>query len=163
MIGSLIGAGLKVAGGIYGGIKSAQAMRQVQQNLEDAQARNQAWYDKNYYEDATKRADAQRILQQTEDAIRNRKRQSAAAAAVTGGTQEAQALENAANAQAIANAMTDIAVSGEQRKDNIEAQYQQTRNALDQQQNNLLIGKAHTIAQGVKGVTDAAGNFVGNF
>ena len=163
MIGSIIGAGLSAAGSIYGNMKSAQAMGEVMDNLNARKSQNQAWYDKNYYEDATQRADAQHLLQQTEEAIRNRKRQSQAAAAVTGATQESQAMDNAANAQAMADAMTQIALSGQQRKDSVERQYQAKQKALDDEMNKMRMQKAQAIAEGVKGVTSAAGNIASMF
>ena len=58
MIGSIIGAGMSAAGSIFGGIKAAKAMNQVRDNLEQRKSQNQAWFDKNYYQDATQRADA---------------------------------------------------------------------------------------------------------
>ena len=77
---------------------------------------------------------------------------------MTGGTQEAQALDNAANVQAISDAMSQIALSGERRKDNVEQQYQQKRDAIDDQLNNLTLQKAQAISQAIGGVTKAAGS-----
>lgn len=163
MIGSIIGAGLSAAGSIFGGIKASKAMRQVQENLKNREQRNQSWFDKNYYEDSTQRADAQQLLRKTEEAIRNRNRNAAASAAVTGATQESQALANEANAQAMADAMSQIALAGEQRKDNVERRYQQERDAIEDAQNDLTMKKAQAISQAVQGVTKAAGGIASNF
>lgn len=69
---SLIGAGVKAAGSIYGGIKASKAIREQKRNIENQLRENQDWYDQRYNEDATQRADAQRLLTMTEDSIRNR-------------------------------------------------------------------------------------------
>ena len=72
MIGAIVGAGLKAAGAIAGGIIQRNAMKKVEKNLETQQQQNQDWYDRRYNEDATQRADAQRLLTMTENSIRER-------------------------------------------------------------------------------------------
>ena len=88
LIGSIAGGALGAAGSIFGGISASKAMRRVKKNLQAQKEANQNWYDRRYNEDATQRADAQRILTQTEESIRNRNRQAAGAQAVMGGTDE---------------------------------------------------------------------------
>lgn len=92
-------------------------MKRVKENIQAQQQANQNWYDRRYNEDATQRADAQRILTQTEESIRNRNRQAAGAQAVMGGTDESVAAAKAANAQALADATSQIAVNADNRKD----------------------------------------------
>ena len=77
MIGSLVGAGLSAVGGVFGGISASKAMKRVKNNLQQQKQANQDWYNRRYNEDATQRADAQRILAKTEDSIRNRNRPAA--------------------------------------------------------------------------------------
>ena len=101
MIGSLVGAGLSAVGSIFGGISASKAMKKVKKNLQQQKQANQDWYDRRYNEDATQRADAQRILTKTEESIRNRNRQAAGAQAVMGGTEESVAAAKAANNQAL--------------------------------------------------------------
>lgn len=124
LIGSIAGGALGAAGSIFGGISASKAMRRVKKNLQAQKEANQNWYDRRYNEDATQRADAQRILTQTEESIRNRNRQAAGAQAVMGGTDESTAAAKAANAQALADATSQIAVNAENRKDQIEQTYQ---------------------------------------
>lgn len=150
---------MKIAGGIFGGISASKAMKKVKSNLESEQQENQNWYDRRYNEDATQRADAQRILTQTEESIKNRNRQAAGAQAVMGGTEESVAATKAANNQALADATSQIAVAAEQRKDNIENQYMNTKSELQNKLNNLEINKANAISQAVSGVSNAAGGF----
>lgn len=123
MIGSIIGGALKVGGSIFGGISASKAMKKVKNSVETQQRRNQDWYDQRYNEDATQRADAQRILTITNDSIRKRNRQAAGAQAVMGGTEESVAAAKAANNDAMAEATSQIAVAGDRRKDAVEQQY----------------------------------------
>lgn len=159
VIGSIIGGGMKAAGSIFGGISASKAIKKAKRNIEAQRQKNQDWYDRRYNEGSTQRADAQRILTQTEESIRQRNRQAAGNAAVTGGTDESVAAAKAANNQALANATAQIAAQGEARKDNIEATYMQNDNAFVSQLNDLEQQKAQAIKEAVQDVGDTAAGF----
>ena len=152
----LIGSALGAVGSIFGGISASKAMQKAKQNVKQQARKNQDWYDRRYNEDATQRADAQRILTLTEENIRNRNRQAAGTQAVMGGTEESVAAAKAANNQALADATAQIAVNGERRKDAIEQQYLERDAELQDKLNDFEIGRAEAISGAVKGVTDAA-------
>ena len=143
-------------GSIFGGVSASKAMKKAINNVKEQQQKNQDWYDQRYNEDATQRADAQRILTMTEESIKNRNRQAAGTQAVMGGTDESTAAAKAANNQALADATAQIAVNGEQRKDQIEQQYLQRDAELNQQLQELEMGRAQAISGAVQGVTQAA-------
>lgn len=153
MLGSIIGAGLGAVGGIFGGISKNKMIKKQLQMLAERQRENQDWYDRRYNEDVTQRADAQRLLTMTEESIKKRNKAAAGTAAVMGGTEESVAAEKAAGNQAVADATSQIAASGEQRKSQIEQQYLQKKDALDQ-------AKAELEGQKVNGL-DMAGNVIG--
>lgn len=161
ILGGAIGAGLGAVGSIFGGISASKAMKRVKKNLEEQRKKNQDWYDRRYYEDATQRADAQAILNKTEEFIRNRNKQAAGAQAVMGGTDESVAAAKAANNEALATATTNIAVNGEARKDAIESQYLQTDANIQQQLNDLEQKKAANTAAAIQGVAKAGSNIAG--
>ena len=163
LIGSIAGGALGAAGSIFGGISASKAMRRVKKNLQAQKEANQNWYDRRYNEDATQRADAQRILTQTEESIRNRNRQAAGAQAVMGGTDESTAAAKAANAQALADATSQIAVNAENCKDQIEQTYQQRDSQINEALNNLEINKAQAISQAVQGVAKTGAGIAGAF
>lgn len=152
----LIGSAIGAAGSIFGGISASKAMKRAKKNVEAQRKKNQDWYDRRYNEDATQRADAQRILTQTEESIKQRNKQAAGSAAVMGGTDESVAAAKAANNQALADATSQIAANAEARKDNIEATYMANDNAFVEQLNQLEQGKAQAIGQAVQGVASAA-------
>ena len=163
MVGSLVGAGLSAVGGIFGGISASKAMKRVKANLQEQKRKNQDWYDRRYNEDATQRADAQRILTRTEESIKNRNRQAAGVQAVMGGTDESVAATKEANNQALAEATSQIVVNADARKDQIESTYQQRDAQLNEALNNMAIGKAQAIGQAVQGVTQAGSEIAGMF
>lgn len=156
MLGSLIG-------GIFGGISASEAMKKVRNNIKDRQQANEDWYNRRYNEDATQRADAQRILTHTEEAIKNRNRQAAGTAAVMGGTEESVAATKAANAQAMAEAASRIAVAGDARKDEIETTYRERDARLNDALNNAELQKAQAISTAALGVANAGANIAGAF
>ncbi len=161
LIGSIAGGALGAAGSIFGGISASKAMRRVRKNLEAQKQDNQNWYDRRYNEDATQRADAQRILTMTEESIKNRNRQAAGAQAVMGGTDESLAATKEANAKALADAASQIAVNGENRKDQIEQTYKQRDAQIDETLNNMDINKAQAIGQAVQGVMKVGSGIAG--
>jgi len=154
----LVGAALGAVGSIFGGISASRAMKKAKQNLQDQIDKNQDWYDRRYNEDATQRADAQRILTLTEDNIKRRNKAAEGTQAVMGGTEESVAATKAANAQALADATSTIAVNGEQRKDAIEGQYRQRDAALKQQLNQIEQGKAQAVTGAIEGLLGKTGD-----
>ena len=120
-------------GGLFGGFGKNNAIANQQKQLEKRKRENQDWYDRRYNEDATQRADAQRVLSMTEEAIKRRNRAAAGRAAVMGGTEESVAATKEANAQAMAQAAGQIAAQGEARKDKIEQQYLNRKQNLNDQ------------------------------
>ena len=161
IFGSAIGGALGIGGAIFGGISASKAMKKAKGMVEKQMKDNQNWYDRRYNEDATQRADAQRILTMTNENIRQRNRQAAGTRAVMGGTEESVAAAKAANNQALADAASQIAVNGERRKDQIEQQYMQTKSELNDKLRDIEVGKANAVSQAVQGVVSADRKSVG--
>lgn len=163
LIGSIVGGALSAGGAIFGGISASKAMKKAKKNVEAQRKKNQDWYDQRYNEDATQRADAQRILTQTEESIKQRNRAAAGSAAVMGGTDESVAAAKAANNEALADATAQIAANADARKDSIEATYLSNDNAFVEQLNAIEKGKAQAISQAVQGVANAGESIAGAF
>ena len=163
IIGSAVGGTLGIGASIFGGISASKAMKKIKKNIEGQVRDNQNWYDRRYNEDATQRADAQAILNRTEESIRNRNKQAAGTQAVMGGTEESVAAAKAANNQALADATTNIAIAADNRKDQIEQQYMQNKTDLNNQLNNLEQAKSAAISQAVQGVAQAGAGMASAF
>ena len=117
MIGSIIGGALKIGSAIYGGRQAAKAAREKEKNLQNQIQQNEDWYNRRYNEDATQRADAQRLITLTEEALKKRNKAAQGMAAVMGSSTEAVAAEKAASAQALADMTGQIVANNEARKD----------------------------------------------
>lgn len=161
MIGSIIGGAMKLGGSIFGGIKASREAKKQQKMLDAQKAENQAWYNRRYNEDGTQRADAQRLLTNTQDLLRRQTMAAQGANAVTGASTEAVAAQKAANNQALATATSTIAAASDARKDNIEQQYQANNNALANKQLQVSQQKQNAITQAVQGVAGAADSIGG--
>lgn len=158
MIGALIGAGLGLASSIAGGIANRNARKKQEQMLAQQQRENQAWYDRKYNEDPTKRADTVRLLTQMQEQIKNRNRAAKGRQAVMGGTEESTTAVKEANNKTLADTTSQIVAANEARKDNIEQQYQQNKRSIQGQQMQMEAEKAGDTANVVAGVAGTAAN-----
>ena len=152
----LIGSGIGAAGAVFGGISASKAIKKMKRNIEDQRKKNQDWYDQRYNEDATQRADAQRVLSQTQDMLKRQTDAAEGSAAVGGGTDESVAQAKAQANDTLGNVMSNINAAADARKDEIEQTYKANDNASVEQLNNLEQQKAENIAKSVQGVTNAA-------
>lgn len=158
MIGALIGAGLSVASSIAGGIANRKARRKQEQMIAQQQKENQAWYDRKYNEDPTKRADTVRLLTQMQEQIKNRNKAAKGRQAVMGGTEDSTTAVKEANNKTLSDTTSQIVAANDARKDNIEQQYMNRKNQLQNQQMGLEAEKAADTANAVAGVAGTAAN-----
>lgn len=158
MIGALIGAGLSVASSIAGGIANRKARRKQEQMIAQQQKENQAWYDRTYNADPTKRADTVRLLTQMQEQIKNRNKAAKGRQAVMGGTEDSTTAVKEANNKTLADTTSQIVAANDARKDNIEQQYMNRKNQLQNQQMSIDAEKAADTANAVAGVAGTAAN-----
>lgn len=158
MIGALIGAGLGLASSIAGGIANRKVRKKQEQMIAQQQRDNQAWYDRKYNEDPTKRADTVRLLTQMQEQIKNRNKAAKGRQAVMGGTEDSTTAVKEANNKTLADTTSQIVAANDARKDNIEQQYINRKNQLQNQQMSIDAEKAADTANAVAGVAGTAAN-----
>lgn len=158
MLGTLIGAGLGLASSIAGGIANRKARQKQEQMIAQQQKENQAWYDRKYNEDPTKRADTVRLLTQMQEQIKNRNKAAKGRQAVMGGTEDSTTAVKEANNKTLADTTSQIVAANDARKDNIEQQYRERKNQLNNQQMGMEAEKAADTANAVAGVAGTAAN-----
>lgn len=158
MIGALIGAGLGLASSIAGGIANRKVRKKQEQMIAQQQRENQAWYDRKYNEDPTKRADTVRLLTQMQEQIKNRNKAAKGRQAVMGGTEDSTTAVKEANNKTLADTTSQIVAANDARKDNIEQQYMNRKNQLQTQQMSIDAEKAADTANAVAGVAGTAAN-----
>ena len=158
MIGALIGAGLGLASSIAGGIANRKARKKQEQMIAQQQRENQARYDRTYNADPTKRADTVRLLTQMQEQIKNRNKAAKGRQAVMGGTEDSTTAVKEANNKTLADTTSQIVAANDARKDNIEQQYMNRKNQLQNQQMSIDAEKAADTANAVAGVAGTAAN-----
>lgn len=159
----LIAGGISAVGNALGGYLSSKAQNKAQDRLEQSQAENKAWYERRYNEDATQRADAQRMIQYTRDALKSRNRQIDAQQTVLGLTDEAVAGQRQQNGQVLADTASRVTAVAEGEKSAIEQMYRGKRDAIQQQLGQFDIERARRIGQAVQGASNVAGSIVNAF
>ena len=149
-IGSIIGGAAGAAASLAGSAGKNKSIRDYLKSLHNQMDENQDIYDRKANEDSTQLASSQSILKDTWNRIMNRNKQIAGSLSVMGGTNESAAAEKAANADAMANAASQIAVAGQNRKDQAERDYLARKEKLQGQIDNANMQK--------QGLWDTVGN-----
>ena len=126
--------------------------------LAQQEQENQAWYDRKYNEDPTKRADTVRLLTQMQEQIKNRNKAAKGRQAVMGGTEDSTTAVKEANNKTLADTTSQVLAANDARKDNIEQQYRERKNQLQNQQMGIEAEKAADTANAVAGVAGTAAN-----
>lgn len=130
MIGAILGAVGGLASGIFGGIKSAKAAREQQRLINEQESKNNAWYNRNYYQNYMESAEAQAAMKRVENTLKKQNQEARATAAVMGSTPEAAVAQQQANNEILDNTATGLAAQATQRKTQVDAVNQQNQNAI---------------------------------
>ena len=118
----LIGAGVGLASSLYGAHKSAQSAKEQEKELARQRAANEAWYNRNYYQDYLNTVEAQNALKRVRNAWDERTREARARQAITGGTPEQAQAVAEAGGEAMGETVGNLAAQGQQNKAAIDAQ-----------------------------------------
>lgn len=161
MWGAIASAAIQLGSSIYGGIKNAQARKKQERMLAQQLKDNQAWYDRKYNEDPTKRADTVRFLTQMQEQIKNRNQAAKGRQAVMGGTEDSTTAVKEANNKTLADSTSQIVAANESRKDTIEQQYLRNKQAIQNQQYQNEADNASNTASVVQGIAGTAANIAG--
>ena len=160
MLLGAIGAGLGFAGSvgsaIFGGSKASKAAREANRLIEQQRKDNQAWFDRRYHEDYSQTAEAQNLMNYAREQAEKQFRRAEGAAAVVDATDESVARAKQSANEMLSQTASNIAAQGTARKDAIEQQYLNPKNALTEQQVANLQQKAQNISA-------AAGQAAGAF
>ena len=108
--------------------RAAEEQRKKQNIIEEQNAENTALFNKQYYQDLTKRTEIQNMLRILDQNQRKADTAVAARAAVTGATPEQQLASREVNRRTFADAVADIASNASQLRDQYLRNYQGQRN-----------------------------------
>ena len=119
----LIAAGTSIIGGAVKSHKAYKAEQQQQEEIDRQRSENANWYNKRYYEDATQRADNQRLITQARAALQRNNMAASGQSAVMGATNATSAAMKEANNNALANTVSGVAANASRSKDAVEQAY----------------------------------------
>lgn len=132
MIGAILGAVGGLASGIAGGIKSAKAAKEQQRLINEQESKNNAWYNRNYYQNYMDSTEAQAVMKRVENTLKKQNQEARATAVVTGATPEAAIAQQQANNEILDETATGLAAQATARKAQVEAIDQQNQNNIFQ-------------------------------
>lgn len=167
MWGAIIGAAASIGGGIASAIGANKARKIQEEELKNREERQAATYARRVNQDYTQRADAQRMLKITRDALKQRAEAAAGRQAVMGLTDSGLAAEREMAENVMADTASQMAAAGEAQQDEAEKTYEQQQDANSQQRANIAANRAaatgQAVGQMVEGVGKAAGALTGEF
>lgn len=133
MIGeAILGTVGGLASGIFGGIKSAKAAKEQQRLINEQESKNNAWYNRNYYQNYMDSTEAQAAMKRVENTLKKQNQEARATAVVTGATPEAAVAQQQANNEILDETATGLAAQATARKAQVEAIDQQNQNNIFQ-------------------------------
>lgn len=138
---AVAGLVLSALGTVASGIGSAVGNNRQQRQLSQEKARQEAWYNKEMYQDPLKRSDNVAMLRLVEDRIKEQERTDAARQKVLGGTTEARLANRDSNNKAYAGVVSNMASLASKKMDSLSAQKNQAMSNMAQQQMNLDAAK----------------------
>ena len=160
MIGALIGGALSLGSSIIGGIAARKNAKKAEQEVDKQLSSARAWYDYNNNQDYTQRADAQASVNRAREIMLERSKQAAAAKAVAGGSDEAEALAKEQANQVVADAASGVAQQAAAFKDANQQQMQSAEQSASQQRQAIYTGQANNASQAASQGIQAGANIM---
>lgn len=161
MIGALIGAATSIASGIAGGIKARKAAKKAGAQLDKMEKENQQWYDREYNKDYMQSALAQSALEKAKETMQDQVRAAQGSSIVTGATGEEAARAKAAANDVVSDTLSNIVQEGEQRRQNVESRYLDTKDSIGNQRVGMYTQQAqnaqNAASQGISSGMGLAG------
>lgn len=127
---ALLGTIANAGSTIYGAIQEGKQREQMANERQKWNADNEAMYNQDYYSDYTQRADAQNVIRQMRDQMKQQNQVEQNTAAVTGASPETVNAGKEARNKAITNLYGNIAAMGADYKERAKNRYVARKQAL---------------------------------
>lgn len=137
-----VGAAAGALGSIMGGIGAARQMKKARGVLENQLKENQEWFDREYNQDYTQRADAQAMLNRVRGQADQQYKRAEQMAAITGATDESLAMQKAAANDMYAQTLTGLGEQASRFKEGIMNRFLDTRASLNDKKYNTYLQQA---------------------
>lgn len=160
MWGAILGAVTSVAGGVTSALAQSRAAKIREEELKKREQRQAATYARRANQDYTQRADAQRMLQTTREALQKRAEAAAGRQAVMGTTDSGLAAEREMAGEVMADTASRIAAAGEAQKDEAEKTYEAQQDANAKERVDIAAGQASATGEAVGQMVSGVGQAV---
>lgn len=165
---AIAAAAISAAASIFGAARKSRIARRNARRqraaMERKEAENEAWYKRRYNEDMLERSENRAALEQARRQLMRSSKAQAGSNAVTGATNAVAAAQKEANNETYSGLVAGIAQDASRKRDSIEQQYMQNKNAIADQR--MQVEQAQAEAQnagidvavaGVQGAASVAG------
>ena len=150
-IGAALGAAVGLGTSLLGGMQASKAAKAAERRQRDAEAKEDAWYNRAYNQDYVDTAAGQNLVNRAKEYAREQWRKAAGAQAVAGGTEAATAAAKEAGNKMVGDTIANIAATDEARKMQADRLHRQADAQFTQQD----MAREQQRAQNI---TTAAGN-----
>lgn len=151
---SAIGAAGSIASSIFGGAQASKAAEAAERKQRISEAKEQAWYQRNYNQSYVDTAAGQNLIRRAKDFAKNNWRKASGAQAVAGGTDAATAIAKEAGNKMVGDTISNMAATDTARKAQVDAQHRQAEAKFAQ----MDMDRETTRAQNITNAASAASN-----
>ncbi|MBS9767744.1 MAG: hypothetical protein KGV44_09435 [Flavobacteriaceae bacterium] len=154
-------AGASLAGGIFGGIKSAEARRKQKRLLEQRKRDIDNTFNREYYQDFLEREQSKSFLSRLREQMKDANKIADNSAVVTGATNEAKIAKKSALQKNYANAVNQLAGMATAHKDRTLNWYENAKNGIYGQRQGMLDRSAQQWSNFMNNAIGASASFAG--
>jgi len=154
-IGAAIGAIGGLASSLIGGAASSSAAEAAERRQRQQEAKENAWYNRRYYEDYIDTAAGQNLVRRAKEFAKSQWKKAAGAQAVAGGTDASAAMAKEAGNRMMGDTIADIAAADQARKERVDELHRKAEAQFAQQDINREMQRANNIKEAAQGASNA--------
>ena len=154
-VATAIGAGAGLLSSFIGGSAASSAAREAERRQRALEAKEDAWYNRNYYQDYLDTAAGQNLVRRARQMYDRNIKRAQGAAAVSGATDASvQMAKDSAN-QALGDTMANIAANDTARKSQVDATHMRNQQNFAQMDMNREMQRAQNITNAAQAASNA--------
>jgi len=154
-IGAAIGAVGGIASSLIGGSAASDAAKASIRRQRQQEAKEDAWYNRRYYEDYVDTAAGQNLVRRAKEFAKENWRKAKGAQAVAGGTDAASQMAKDAGNKMVGDTIANIAATDQQRKAQVDNMHRQAEAQFAQMDMNREMQRAQNITNAAQAASNA--------
>lgn len=154
-IATAIGAVGGLASSLIGGSQASKAAEASLKRQRQLEAKEDAWYNRRYYEDYVDTAAGQNLVRRAKDFAKENWKKAAGAQAVSGGTAAATQMAKDAGNKMVGDTIANIAATDQQRKAQVDNMHRQAESQFAQMDMNREMQRAQNITNAAQAASNA--------